>query len=95
MKRENKKVYILTKTYNGSNTDVLGVYEDKDALFNDLNNWLSEYYIEQTNDEEDEYLSKDEYIENIIDGLKECDKYYEELFDETFFISAQDMNTMY
>lgn len=90
-----KKVYILTRTYNGSDADVLGVYEDKDALFNDLNNWLSEYYIEQTNDEEDEYLSKDEYVENIIDGLKECDKYYEELFDETFFISAQDMNTMY
>ena len=85
----------MTRTYNGSDADVLGVYEDKDALFNDLNNWLSEYYIEQTNDEEDEYLSKDEYVENIIDGLKECDKYYEELFDETFFISAQDMNTMY
>lgn len=95
MKKENKKVYILTRNYNGSDTDVLGVYEDKDVLFNDLNDWLSEYYSEQTNDEEDEYLSKDEYIENIIDGLKECDKYYEELFDETFFISAQDMNTMY
>lgn len=95
MKKENKKVYILTRIYNGSDTDVLGVYEDKDVLFDDLNDWLSEYYSEQTNDEEDEYLSKDEYIENIIDGLKECDKYYEELFDETFFISAQDMNTMY
>lgn len=95
MKKENKKVYILIRIYNGSDTDVLGVYEDKDVLFNDLNDWLSEYYSEQTNDEEDEYLSKDEYIENIIDGLKECDKYYEELFDETFFISAQDMNTMY
>lgn len=95
MKRENKKVYILTRTYNGSDTDVLGVYEDKDTLFKDLSVWLSEYYGEQTDYEEDEYMSKDEYIENIIEGLKECDKYYEELFGETFFISAQDMNTMY
>lgn len=92
---EQNKVYVLTKvTDNTNDANVLGVYTSGDKLYNDLTEWLDEYYDYMA---DGEYVdcTKEEYIENVVENLKCDSSYYDECFNEKFGISIQNVDVMY
>lgn len=93
MKKENKELHILTKCYcdDRANVSVLGVYDSKEMLLNDFKEWLSEQFSDL--DEED--ISKEDYIKEILSSIEKCGTYYDEYFEDIYTISIQEMNKMY